>query len=178
MAAIQQQQMVDMEFAQNVNRQPIALGQAATMFYPRLFTFELRSKMFSWCDQVTIKGPGGFDWFSMLRANSVFSMLDIEVIATRAGEPVLALHRQFRWMHYEYRLKRVTAGMGRIPLCVVTRQPQFLAPATYSIEMLAPSFGGYITCQGRWREDFVIYQGGPYAIRPGSGSTRALPYRI
>merc|ERR1740121_3017305 len=92
-------------------------------------------------------------------------MMDTEVIANTAGEPLLALHRQFRWMHYEYRLERVTASMQSLPLCLVTREPQMFAPGTYTVQMLAPSFGGPIACQGRWFEDFVLYQDGQVACR-------------
>merc|ERR1712232_1468643 len=92
-------------------------------------------------------------------------MMDSEVIATRAGEPLLALHRQFRWMHYEYRLDRVASGMNIFPLCTVTRIPQLFAPATYTIQMVAPSFGGQIHCQGQWFEDFVLFQEGVPACR-------------
>jgi len=164
LAAIRQQQLEDRDFAQRVN-QTGAIGQPVTMLFPRPLTFQLRNKMFSFRDQVRITGPGELDWFGMLRTSSLFSMMDTEVIATLSGEPLLALHRQFRWMHYEYRLERVTQGYHRIPLCVITRQHQFLAPATYTVQMLAPSFGGDVYCQGRWREDFVLYQGGAPACR-------------
>merc|ERR1712232_1437663 len=120
-------------------------GAALTMLFPRQISFELRSNMFSWRDQVRIKGPGELDWFSMLRTSSVFSLNDTEVIATLAGEPLLALHRQFRFMHYEYRLERIGSGGMRLPLCVITRYHQLFAPATYDIQLLAPSFGGGIT---------------------------------
>jgi len=163
LAVIRQQHIDDMEFAQRVNHH--GAGQPLTLLFPRQTTFELRTKMFSWRDQVAIKGPGGFDWFGMLRASSIFSMMDTEVIGTRQGEPLLALHRQFRWMHYEYRLDRVTAGGQSFPLCSVTRQPQLFAPATYTVQMLAPSFGGQIYCQGQWFEDFVLYQEGVPACR-------------
>lgn len=158
--AIRAQQMADADFAQRVNHMAAAPGQAVTMLFPRQLNFELRNKMFSWRDQVKINGPGGIEWFSMLRASSIFSMLDTEVIATLSGEPLLALHRQFRWMHYEYRLERLGAGQIRVPLCVVTREWQFFGPATYNVVLLGPSFGGAITCQGRWLEDFVLYQQG------------------
>jgi len=163
--AIRQQQVADRKLAQNANK--IASGQVTALVFPRPLTFELRSGMFLLrsTGRLTIKGPGGFDWFSMLRTSSIFSKRDTEVIATCANEPVLALHRQFRWMHYEYRLERVASNMSRVPMCVVTRELQLFAPATYTIQTSDQTFGGAITCEGQWFEDFVLRQGGKPACR-------------
>mmetsp|Transcript_80423 Transcript_80423/g.155391 ORF Transcript_80423/g.155391 Transcript_80423/m.155391 type:complete len:248 (+) Transcript_80423:585-1328(+) len=161
LAEIRRQQIADRDFAQNVNH----VGTALTMLFPRQVHFQLRTNMFSWRDNVTIQGQGGLDWFSMLRTSPLFSLGDTQVIANLAGEPMLALHRQFSFMHYEYRLERTGLGMMRVPLCAITRYPQLFAPATYAIQMLAPSFGGNITCEGRWFEDFVLYQNGMPACR-------------
>merc|ERR1719162_1443265 len=137
------------------------------MLFPGQLSFELRSKMFSWREQVNIKGPGGLEWFSMLRASSAFafSWNDTQVIGNLAGEPMLSLRSQFRMMHYEYRLERLGLDGLRIPLCVITRHWQLFAPATYEIQLLTPAFGGAITCQGRWFNDFVMYQAGAPACR-------------
>eukprot|EP00928_Gymnodinium_smaydae_P033503 TRINITY_DN23988_c0_g1_i1.p1 TRINITY_DN23988_c0_g1~~TRINITY_DN23988_c0_g1_i1.p1 ORF type:complete len:643 (+),score=118.70 TRINITY_DN23988_c0_g1_i1:64-1929(+) len=167
--AIRQQQFQDRDFAQRVNHQP----GAVTMFFPRQLTFELRNKMFSWRDQVMIKGPGGLDWFGMLRASSIFSLRDTEVIATLSGEPLLALHRQFSWMHYEYRLERISASGVSMPVCVITRRFQLFAPAIYTVQMLGHAFGGQIRCEGRWLEDFVFWQDGAPACR-----VRRRPFSI
>ncbi|CAK0829135.1 unnamed protein product [Prorocentrum cordatum] len=161
LAAIRQQQLTDRDFAQRVNHQ----GTALTMFYPRRLSFELRAKMFSWRDQVNITGPGGFDWFCMLRASSLFSLRDTEVIANLSGEPLLALHRQFSWMHYRYRLERVGLAGLRMPLCSITRHNNLFSAVQYDIQMEAMTFGGMIHCQGQWFEDFVLYQGGGPACR-------------
>jgi len=123
--------------------------------------------------QLAIKGPGGLEWFEMLRASSVFSLLDSEVVANLSGEPLLALHRQFRWMHYEYNLERITQGGGRVRLCSITREPQFFAAPTYTIQLFAPSFGGRITCQGRWLQNFVLIQDGVQAC-----TVRKRPWSI
>jgi len=161
LAEIRRQQIADRDFAQNVNH----MGMALTMLFPRQLNFQLRTNMFSWRDSVRVQGPGDLDWFSMLRTSPLFSLGDTEVIANLAGEPMLALHRQFRFMHYEYRLERTGLGMMRIPLCVITRYHQLFAPATYAIQMLTPSFGGNIVCEGRWFEDFALYQNGIPACR-------------
>merc|ERR1712151_1072720 len=87
LAAIRQQQIADMEFAQQENHH--GAGQPVTLLFPRQLQFELRARMFSWRDQVAIKGPGGFDWFGMI---PFFSLMDTEVIGTRNGEALLALH--------------------------------------------------------------------------------------
>jgi len=161
LAETRRQQIADRDFAQQVNH----MGTALTMLFPRQLNFELRTNMFSWRDNVRIKGPGGLEWFGMLQASPLFSMNDTQVIATLAGEPLLVLHRQFRFMHYEYRLERTGLGMLRLPICVITRYHQLFAPASYAIQMLAPSFGGNITCEGRWFEDFLLYQSGIPACR-------------
>jgi len=122
--------------------------------------------MFSWSDAVDITGPGDLPWFKMVRRTPLFSFRDTLVITNLAGEPLLLLKKQFRWMHYEYRLERVTRSSEVVPLAVITREPQFFAAATYSIQLNTKHSAGQIGCEGRWRDRFTFHekQGVPSCI--------------
>jgi len=158
-AAIRQQQLADRDFAQLVNhQQPSVPGLPVTMVCPRALTFQLKNRMFSWRDAVDVTGPGGLPWFKMVRSTPLFLFRDTQVITNLAGEPLLVLKKQFRWMHYEYRLERVTRNAELVPLAVITREPQFLSAATYAIQLNSQHSAGQIGCQGRWRDRFTFYE--------------------
>jgi len=157
-AAIRKQQLADRDFAQLVNHQQAsAPGLPVTMVCPRALCFQLKNRMFSWRDAVDITGPGDLPWFKMTRSTPLFSFRDTQVITNLAGEPLLVLKKQFRWMHYEYRLERVTRNAELVPLAVITREPQFLfTAATYSIQLNTEHSAGQIGCEGRWRDRFTF----------------------
>jgi len=151
-----QQHEADRDFAQCVNSEQVPGGQAARMLFPRPLTFELLNKS---SRRVAVKGPGGLEWFEL------FGSSDFSLFRTLSGEPLLALRRQPRCLHYEYNLERRTQGGGRVPLCSITRERHlnpFRLPAT-TVQLFAPSFGGPITCQGQWLENFVLIQDGVQA---------------
>ena len=126
------------------------------MLFPRPLTFELLNKS---SRRVAVKGPGGLEWFEL------FGSSDFSLFRTLSREPLLALRRQPRCLHYEYNLERRTQGGGRVRLCSITRERHlnpFRLPAT-TVQLFAPSFGGPITCQGQWLENFVLIQDGVQA---------------
>ena len=174
LAAIAKQQRDDCAFAQTFNSvlaySNLAPGALSTISFPRPLSFELRNKFWGWGD-ATLKGPGGLPWFKMTRTNpSLFGEMFKNanfVITTMAGEPLLILQENFRWMNYEYDLYRVDPRSGaRVPVCRIVRQwTLFRITDQYEITHFNHFVTGHVVCQGRWPNQFSLAANGVLAAR-------------
>jgi uncharacterized protein YxjI len=144
--AIQQQQQADFAFAQNFNstaRMNAMPGQLSTMSFPHPQQFQLKNRFWSY-GNADISGPGGHQWFRMMRTNTGFSAMfsgDQFVIATQIGEPLLTLRQEFGLMDYKYNLCRIDPlnPAQLIPVCRVRRHwTAFSFSDQYSIELFGP----------------------------------------
>mmetsp|Transcript_137399 Transcript_137399/g.342715 ORF Transcript_137399/g.342715 Transcript_137399/m.342715 type:complete len:372 (+) Transcript_137399:51-1166(+) len=173
-AAIAQQQAADAHFAQTFNSQlaisDLPPGALSTIKFPRQQHFELRNKFWGWGD-ATIKGPGGHPWFKMARSNpSIFGELFKNAhfaITTLAGEPLLSLQENFRWMHYEYDLFRIDPRTRtQVPVCRIVRQwTPFAFTDQYEVTHFQHFLTGRVECFGRWPSQFTLAANGTVVCR-------------
>jgi len=174
LAAIAQQQLEDAHLAQTFNQQlayaNLPPGALSTITFPRPQTFELRNRFWGWGD-ATIKGPGGHPWFRLSRSNpSIFGEMFKNAhftITTMAGEPLLAMQENFRWMNYEYDLFRIDPRTrAHIPICRVVRQWTFFAfTDQYVVQHFNHFLTGPVECHGRWPNQFALHVGGGLAAQ-------------
>ena len=117
----------------------------------------MRNRMWGRGD-ATITGPGGLPWFRMMRTNaSFFDMGEIFrnchfVIATMAGEPLLAMQEQFSWMNCVYDLYRFDPSRPgvQVPVCRVIRRWSLMS-ITDQYEVQLPGQMAHhppVACQG------------------------------
>jgi len=174
LAAIAQQQREDQQFAQTFNSSlaysSLLPGALSTITFRRPQSFELRNKFWGWGD-AAITGPGRLPWFKMVRSNpSIFGELFRNAhfcITTMAGEPLLVLQENFRWMNYEYDLFRVDPRTGqRIAICRIVRQwTLFQFTDQYVIHHFNHFLTGPIACYGSWPNQFTLTANGQIAAR-------------
>ena len=174
LAAIAQQQRDDCAFAQTFNSTlaytNLAPGMLSTIQFPRPMSFELRNKFWGWGD-ATLKGPGGHPWFKMNRTNpSLFGELFKNAhfcITTMAGEPLMVLQENFRWMNYEYDLFRVDPRTRmHVPVCRIVRKwTLFAITDQYEITHFNHFLTGHVLCQGRWPNQFALAANGVLSAR-------------